>query len=682
MISGSGGGGGNGSSAVSTRQPGITRTFSGVSVVKPASSGFVGLPVADTTITRAQVSGNKVVTDIGRDLTISSLQDTDEYHSRQKDVSGGASFTFGSMTGSANLNINQSKTDSEYASVGEQSGLFAGDKGFDITVDKHTQLDGAVMASTATADKNSLDTGTLGWSSLDNHAEYSASSKGISAGGATGQDSHGGQMFSGGGVPLIGIEASDNASGTTQSAIAAGNITLRDKENQQQDVADLSRDTDNANGHIDKIFDKEKIEEQQELAAVFGQMANQYAGDLGAEMGWAADGPEKAAIHGVIGAIQASFGGGNALAGGLAGMGSEAFGQLVNNYLSSNTQLGASEKGAITQWAAAIMGSAVGGVVGGRNGAQSGAAASLDSVRNNFLKHGDPEKFAEKLKACGGDAGCEQNVRKDMAQESANNIAELKGCWESGDIACVNNLRGQIALGDDGYTQLRVADDMAGRAYENSAKWYADIIDNCAGKCGWLEASLLKTGADGLGNAAYAALGMGNLPKPGTSAGAAVEAEGGAGKGGVKPNAENDIFTINANEVRFSQNTVSYGKTERSTQTKYTYDDLVDSMKKGGWQGEPVDVVKMPDGKVTSMDNTRISAARDAGIEVQANVRNFDDKLSAAETARFSEPKKGFIPKTWGEAITGRIDKQSGGFSVNNPYGSNESPRITGKPKG
>jgi len=53
---------------------------------------------------------------------------------------------------------------------------------------------------------------------------------------------------------------------------------------------------------------------------------------------------------------------------------------------------------------------------------------------------------------------------------------------------------------------------MAGRAYEDSAKWYADIIDQCAGKCDWLEASLLKTGADGLGNLVYGALGAGSLP--------------------------------------------------------------------------------------------------------------------------------------------------------------------------
>lgn len=56
---------------------------------------------------------------------------------------------------------------------------------------------------------------------------------------------------------------------------------------------------------------------------------------------------------------------------------------------------------------------------------------------------------------------------------------------------------------------------MAGRSYEDSARWFADIVDNCAGKCGWLEASLLKTGADGLGNVAYGALGAGSTSKPG-----------------------------------------------------------------------------------------------------------------------------------------------------------------------
>jgi len=340
----------------------------------------------DTVIAGAQALGDKITADVGRDLLVSSLQDTDDYTSWQKDVSGGVSFTFGTMTGSASLSISNSKTKSEYTSVGEQSGLFAGDKGFDITVGKHTQLDGAVIASTATADKNSLDTGTLGWRDINNSAEYSSDSKGISGGYA------GDKNGSGGAIPIIGIGAHDDASGTTHSAIVDGTITVRDKENQQHDVANLSRDTDNANGHIDKIFDKEKVQEQQELAGLFGQMANQAAGDVGAAMGWGEYSAEKAAIHGVIGALQASLGGGDALAGGVAGLSSEAFGKMVMDYLGSHASLGESEKGAIVQWAAAVSGAAVGGVIAGTNGAQSGAAASVDSVRWNFLNHKEAER--------------------------------------------------------------------------------------------------------------------------------------------------------------------------------------------------------------------------------------------------------------------------------------------------
>lgn len=66
-------------------------------------------------------------------------------------------------------------------------------------------------------------------------------------------------------------------------------------------------------------------------------MANQAAGDLGAKMGWGEYSAEKAAIHGVIGALQVSLGSDNALAGGVAGLSSEAFGEMVMDYLGNHT---------------------------------------------------------------------------------------------------------------------------------------------------------------------------------------------------------------------------------------------------------------------------------------------------------------------------------------------------------
>ena len=54
------------------------------------------------------------------------------------------------MTGSGYISASQDKMKSTYDSVQEQTGLFAGNGGFDVTVGRHTQLDGAVIASTAT----------------------------------------------------------------------------------------------------------------------------------------------------------------------------------------------------------------------------------------------------------------------------------------------------------------------------------------------------------------------------------------------------------------------------------------------------------------------------------------------------------------------------------------------------
>ena len=51
------------------------------------------------------------------------------------------------------------------------------------------------------------------------------------------------------------------------------------------------------------------------------------------------------------------------------------------------------------------------------------------------------------------------------------------------------------------------------------------------------------------------------------------------------------------------------------------------SMKKKGWVGDPIDVVQMPDGSLVTLDNTRVAAARQAGINVRATVRQYNDPL-------------------------------------------------------
>jgi len=229
----------------------------------------------DTVINGAQASGNTVAADVGRDLWIASQQDSNDYQSKQTSMAAGGSFTFGTMTGSGYISASQDKMQSDYDSVQEQSGIFAGSGGFDITVGNHTQLDGGVIASTATADKNSLDTGTLGWRDIHNEADYTVSHSGISisGGGAVG-DSFSGNMA--GGMISMGGD-SGHADGSSHAAISNGTITVRDKENQQQDIAGLSRDTAGANGSISPVFDKEKEQNRQQEVQLIGELGGQAA---------------------------------------------------------------------------------------------------------------------------------------------------------------------------------------------------------------------------------------------------------------------------------------------------------------------------------------------------------------------------------------------------------------------
>ncbi len=227
----------------------------------------------DTVLNGAQVNGNRIIADVGHDLLISSQQDTSKYDSKQTSVAAGGSFTFGSMTGSGYIAASRDKMKSRFDSVAEQTGMFAGDGGFDITVGRHTQLDGAVIASTATPDKNHLDTGTLGFSDLHNEADYKVSHSGISlsGGGSFGDKFQGnmpGGMISAGGH-------SGHAEGTTQAAVAEGTITIRDRDNQKQNLANLSRDPAHANDSISPIFDKEKEQRRLQTVGLISDIGSQ-----------------------------------------------------------------------------------------------------------------------------------------------------------------------------------------------------------------------------------------------------------------------------------------------------------------------------------------------------------------------------------------------------------------------
>ncbi|EHJ3658842.1 filamentous hemagglutinin N-terminal domain-containing protein [Salmonella enterica] len=227
----------------------------------------------DATLKGSQISGEKITADVKRNLTLQSEQDSDHYNSKQQSASAGASYTWGAGGPSASVSLSQDKIHSNFDSVKNQTGLFAGKEGFDVTTGQHTQLDGAVIASTADKSKNQLDTGTLGFSDIHNQADFTAQHQGITAG--TG-GSTGSQLLTNMATnTLSGVNKSGNESGTTHAAFSDGSLIIRNTADQKQDISTLSRDTDHAANGLSPIFDKEKVQHQLQQAQMVSDISSQ-----------------------------------------------------------------------------------------------------------------------------------------------------------------------------------------------------------------------------------------------------------------------------------------------------------------------------------------------------------------------------------------------------------------------
>ncbi|MFJ5359588.1 hemagglutinin repeat-containing protein [Pectobacterium sp. CHL-2024] len=230
----------------------------------------------DTRLTGAQVNGERIDVDAGRHLLLQSQQDSERYDSKQTSVAAGGSFTWGSMSGSGYLSASKDKIHSNYDSVQQQTGFFAGKDGFGIKTGEHTQLDAAVIGSTASAEKNRLETGTLGWSGLNNKAEFKVEHSGI---GLSASPSMSGSMLStlAMTVPsaLMSLGNSGSAASTTYAAVSDGTLLLRDTAKQVQDIATLSRDVEHANNALSPIFNKEKEQKRLKQAQLIGEIGAQ-----------------------------------------------------------------------------------------------------------------------------------------------------------------------------------------------------------------------------------------------------------------------------------------------------------------------------------------------------------------------------------------------------------------------
>ena len=336
----------------------------------------------DTNIIGSTVSGKKVEVDTGRDLHIQSLQDVDNFkeHSKSAGFSVSSTPNFKNPTGSISASVG--RIDSKWKSVTHQAGIYAGEDGYDIHVGNGTTLEGAVIKSEAPKAKNTLTTKSLEMKDIQNEAEYTYSNNGI------GYNYYGSKKKleemktndkkgydkiynSIGLVPNLGVGSKGKESSTTQSAISDGILTVDGKE---IDTKTINTNTENTLHQLDKIFDKKKIEERQELARLFSKNAFEQLHN------WQPTTKEgkvaKSIAHGVIGELAARMVG-NA-------PGSAFKATMTNELLIGEIKKVAKHDPALAQWLSAT----VGGVVNKVSGESSNSGAATASYATKWNAEG------------------------------------------------------------------------------------------------------------------------------------------------------------------------------------------------------------------------------------------------------------------------------------------------------
>lgn len=355
----------------------------------------------DTTLRGSNVYGDKVTMKVGGNLTIESVQDKDNYTSHNESKGMGLSTgTSKATAGHGGLSVGTSKgtTDSTYESVTNQAGITAGSQGYDISVKDNTHIKGSVIDSNASKDKNTLTTGTLTWEDVENKADYKATADGRNYGASwspketiTNKDGTT-QKVGGNKVatsPVKSQPVKGEADSITKSAISEGNIAITDKEHQKQDISDLNRDTQNTLNQLEKIFNKEKVQERQELANEFAKLGSEKIGDIASEKGWDKNDPRRTLLHGLLGGITAKLGGNNVLSGAMAGGGMESLQPLLDNFLKDYPDM--------REEVASIFGYATGKLFGGDGNV--GAVTAWSGTKFNWLTHEQTDKYREEMDA-------------------------------------------------------------------------------------------------------------------------------------------------------------------------------------------------------------------------------------------------------------------------------------------
>ena len=362
----------------------------------------------DTNLTGSTISGKSVTANVGNNLTVESLQDSQIYHetSKSKGLSiSGANFISQPTINGVNVKGNINST---YKNVTEQAGVHAGSDGINIAVGNTTTLKGAAITSKATPEKNKMSTKSLAMEDIHNEASYKAKKSGIAMN-TSGLTAKGvlGKINPLGLSPVVSIPVSDEVQSTTKSAISDDILV----EVEHKPLTTINRDTEHALNSIKPIFDKADVKERMEYVNAVSDEGFKLIGDIAMKQAqkyeekaaittdealkkryqkeadkWKDGGIYKVALHGGFGAVVSNMAGSSSLEGFTVSSANEVMVGAIAKELAKHPNSTADANGKyvdnsdVYKIASAILGNTV-------SHSSLGAGISLSATQNNYLTH-------------------------------------------------------------------------------------------------------------------------------------------------------------------------------------------------------------------------------------------------------------------------------------------------------
>ena len=404
---------------------------------------------SNTNLIGATISGRGVTAKVGNNLTVQSLQDSQNYHeiSKNKGISiSGANFTSQPTINGVNVKGN---IDSTYKSVTEQSGIHAGSDGINISVGNTTTVKGATITSKATPEKNKISTKSLVMEDIQNEASYKAKKSGIAMN-TSGLTAKGvlGKINPLGLSPVVSIPVSDEAQSTTKSAISDAILV----EVEGKPLTTINRDTEHALNSIKPIFDKADVKERMEYVNAVSDEGFKLIGDIAMKQvqkyeekaantsdetlkkryqkeadKWKDGGIYKVALHGGFGAVVSNMAGGSSLEGFTVSSANEVMVGAIAKELAKypNSTVDANGKyvdnSDVYKFASAILGNTV-------SHSSLGSGISLSATQNNYLTHEQNQLRLSQL----------------AAAKTAKEYNDINSYWQDIDRAQESELKNKI----------------------------------------------------------------------------------------------------------------------------------------------------------------------------------------------------------------------------------------------